>query len=55
MDSFSQCIGCVDEAEHESKLEGRVGVQINVLQHQGAEQSHQDANSSAAKEYSEES
>ena len=55
VDALGQRVRRVDEAEHEGELQAGVGVQVDVFQHQGAQKGHDDANSSTAKEDSEES
>ena len=45
MDTLGQCIGGVDEAQHQGELQARVGVQVNLLQQQCTCHSNKGANS----------
>ena len=54
VNSLRQGVRRVDEAEHQRELQAGVGVQVDVLQHEGADQSNQRPDGSAAKEDSKE-
>ena len=54
VDTLGQGVRGVDEAEHQGELQAGVGVEVDVLQHEGADQSHQGADGGAAKEDPEE-
>ena len=54
VDALGQGVGGVDKAEHQGELQAGVGVQVDVLQHQRADQGHQGADGGTAKEDAEE-
>ena len=54
VDPLCQGVRGVDEAEHEGELQAGVGVQVDVLQDQGADESHQGPDGGTAEEHSEE-
>ena len=55
VDPLGQGVRGVDEAQHEGELQAGVGVQVDVLQHQGAQQGHDDADGCTAEEDTKES
>ena len=48
VDALGQGIRGVDTAQHEGELQGRIVVQVHVLQHQRAHNAHKGADSRGA-------